>query len=996
MNTSQESLIAGFDPTPAQRDSTSADRGRETFIDDFHRCLVSDVPLYEAFTKIANRRVPADSDVRYARLRSTGFVMRDDADIDVYTQRVAGRHCGKFQWLYTNLFQRYRAIFTSPIALVVWGCGCGLDLIALYDQAMKEGNPNFWLVVKSITLVDISPAALDRARDIAMLLFPTAEVRTVNVDLKNQEQVLRSVKLGALFPYTVRVHLISNVLDLFEDVKPFADSTIRLSARMLVRPDERPMTVYNEMFIAFSPDYKGGGVRRNMERFRACWGPAADDLNFVGEAPLNCEYAAFSINSLRNSVAYKTFASGNKLLRRMVHRLPGIIDDLSAIQLMRRLCQLTLAEVPFGDQYEFIETFAFETLERKQADSKPEKVSHKGVFFVAGIGMRRKPFVVLLEHKPKGSVVASAAEHVLRRMVEHVCDPAVKTALDRIDSEKARSRNDRKSGGVKDAGRDANRAEDDSVFVTLRKPLLRHVLFASWDGESKKLMTSAFTPVEEASDYDDTAADVDYSKHFVIVPGDVEKLPPLSIEQKRIAESRRQLCKVKGGPGVGKTVTMLWHAIKAVQHTHLPVLILCKTVSLISFNERRLVASYLADHPDEDGLDRSLFRFKTIDAFLCDYQKRRGSCVLRKCGQCLARCKRLKVLSFPRARVQTAEDRKREAEIMRFFDCGTCRRGADYREVCKRIGCKGLCADELRQRHVMTQDFMTESCRKCKSEIVRGLRRRDRGRSWEEELGAVLIDETQIADPDYVKSVYNLTAVGNPWREFYLFCDAQQAFRHNTLEQDVKTKKWNVRVPDTGFGYFEVLKENHRMKSRALIEACRIVQGKLKGRDEELALYDWTKLDEGGGSGVGAFAIRSVEKVTFEMLEKEVAHLHDACGAESVTVICEEQGLARTFSSPAREKDWIVTHLAKETYAEEKKLREEFYEHPGCNHLTSVDCAQGQSFEAVVFVLSSNREQFDEGVLEQVFTALSRSGRFLRVYDASSRHWLHGLMKGRV
>ena len=259
-----------------------------------------------------------------------------------------------------------------------------------------------------------------------------------------------------------------------------------------------------------------------------------------------------------------------------------------------------------------------------------------------------------------------------------------------------------------------------------------------------------------------------------------------------------------------------------------------------------------------------------------------------------------------------------------------------------------------------------------------------------------MIDETQIADPDYVKSVYNLTLAGNPWREFYLFCDAQQAFRHNTLEQDVKTKKWNVKVPDTGFGYFEVLKENHRMKSRALIEACRIVQGKLKGRDEELALYDWTKLDEGGGSGVGAFAIRSVEKVTFEMLEKEVAHLHDACGVESVTVICEEQGLARTFSSPAREKDWIVTHLAKETYAEEKKLREEFYEHPGCNHLTSVDCAQGQSFEAVVFVLSSNREQFDEGVLEQVFTALSRSGRFLRVYDASSRHWLYGLMKGRV
>lgn len=64
------------------------------------------------------------------------------------------------------------------------------------------------------------------------------------------------------------------------------------------------------------------------------------------------------------------------------------------------------------------------------------------------------------------------------------------------------------------------------------------------------------------------------------------------------------------------------------------------------------------------------------------------------------------------------------------------------------------------------------------------------------------------------------------------------------------------------------------------------------------------------------------------------------------------------------------------------------------NHLTSVDLSQGQSFESVIFVLSSSREQFDPGLMEQVFTALSRGGRYLRVFDASPKHWLYALLKG--
>lgn len=970
------------------RDKNSA------FKESFHKCLLSESSLYDGFVNMSERRLPYDAKVRYLRLRQSGFVMKDDSDIDAYTHFVARKHIPKFQWLYESLFRQYRSVFTAPIGLVIWGCGCGLDLIALYDQAMKEGNPNFWLVVKSIALIDISEPAMNRAKEIAEVLFPTAEIKTFNVDLRDGNQVERRVKLETLFPYLPRVHLLSNIIDLFDDIKNFASSVSRVCARPYPHEDGRPGFIYNEIFVAFSPDYRGGRVKGNMDGFRAAWGKLASDLTLLGDAPLNCEYAAFAFNQLGVSSAYKLFAEGNALFRRMLKKLPGYVDTRRATRFLKAVSISDIGGAKLFDEYEFADTLTFTNVQWNSRGNIPKErveTECKTIVLVAGIGKTIKPCIVFLSNKPDERMCNQATALALERFESILDDSQTATDLKRLKEVRSKFKNSA-SGSVSE---NPNSANDNAELQSCQRALMRHVLLTYCDYQEKPaaIRFCQFGEVCDVAERHNLQGDVDYSRYFVEVSSEVDRLPALTKEQRAIAESCKQLCKVKGGPGVGKTVTMLWHALKVVQRTHLPVLILCKTVSLINYNYKRLAATFLAAHSDQESLDKALFRFCTIDSFLCDYQKKSTGCILSRCAKCNKRCSRLKVLTFPKDRIKTEEDRKRNNEICVRFNCAKCSRSSDVKEVCSKLKCKGLTASELHRRDPITAEFLETGCRDCKASLIKHLRRRDRQRTWEESLGGVLIDEVQIVDPDFIKSVYNLTGAGNPWREFYVFCDAQQAFRHNTLEQDTD-KKWNVKVPDSGFGNFEVLKENHRMKNRALIEACRIIQKKLKGRDEDLTFIDLFESAEDLKTGREPFGIKAVASVNFDFLEREVRYLREQCGAESVTVICDQEPLLRSFSAEAMANEWVVTHLPQKRYSDEKKRREAFFEHQGMNHLTSVDLSQGQSFESVIFVLSSSREQFDPGLMEQVFTALSRGGRYLRVFDASPRHWLYALLKG--
>lgn len=190
---------------------------------------------------------------------------------------------------------------------------------------------------------------MNRAKEIAEVLFPTAEIKTFNVDLKDGNQIEKWVKLETLFPYLPRVHLLSNIIDLFDDVKAFASSVSRVCARPYPHEDGSPGFIYNEIFVAFSPDYRGGRVKDNVNVFRAAWGKLASDLTLLGDAPLNCEYAAFAFNQLGVSSAYKLFAGGNFLFRRTVDRRKVVVPTVVYVGGDDRVVDSNAARLWFAD-----------------------------------------------------------------------------------------------------------------------------------------------------------------------------------------------------------------------------------------------------------------------------------------------------------------------------------------------------------------------------------------------------------------------------------------------------------------------------------------------------------------------------------------------------------------------------------------------------------------------------------------------------------------------
>ena len=331
-----------------------------------------DKPLYESFFQICCQQLPADTDERYQWLRSNGYVARDEDDINVYVAKVARRHAPKFKWLYDNLFAQYQNVFQGEIDLVVWGCGCGLDLLALYDRAMQQNIPQLWLSVRSVTLLDISEVALDRARTIAEALFPCARGRiTAGVcNFKEPESI--KVAVPKSFIYTPRLHLISNVVDLLshEQLGHFVD---KIKA-ILSRPSGG-RSFYNEMFVTFSPEYKNQdwvSSELKVEAFRKAWGGFATPIEVSGGEPEKCAYAAFEVNSLVNSEVYKLYASGNRCLRNLVRGRNKLIDvgcdDSGLRYLYKNLLQITIGDKNFFECYEWADVQMYDDGHGNTAD----------------------------------------------------------------------------------------------------------------------------------------------------------------------------------------------------------------------------------------------------------------------------------------------------------------------------------------------------------------------------------------------------------------------------------------------------------------------------------------------------------------------------------------------------------------------------------------------------------------------------------------------------
>ncbi len=77
-----------------------------------------------------------------------------------------------------------------------------------------------------------------------------------------------------------------------------------------------------------------------------------------------------------------------------------------------------------------------------------------------------------------------------------------------------------------------------------------------------------------------------------------------------------------------------------------------------------------------------------------------------------------------------------------------------------------------------------------------------------------------------------------------------------------------------------------------------------------------------------------------------------------------------------------------------QQLRKDFYERADTLHITTIDCAQGHTFDKVIVVLGDKDAPFSlSGNLELLFTACSRARTALRVIDATRSHEVYELLK---
>lgn len=134
--------------------------------------------------------------------------------------------------------------------------------------------------------------------------------------------------------------------------------------------------------------------------------------------------------------------------------------------------------------------------------------------------------------------------------------------------------------------------------------------------------------------------------------------------------------------------------------------------------------------------------------------------------------------------------------------------------------------------------------------------------------------------------------------------------------------------------------------------------------------------------------------VGFSDLRKTVEDALNDIGSGTLVVICDDVRLLRKWYNHAIKQEWIVTHLSDDTQrAVQRKLRLSFKECRGKVHLTSVDCAEGQTFTNVLYIATKDASDIGNGGMELTFTAVTRAREHLRVLDRSPSGWLYEMLK---
>ncbi len=293
---------------------------------------------------------------------------------------------------------------------------------------------------------------------------------------------------------------------------------------------------------------------------------------------------------------------------------------------------------------------------------------------------------------------------------------------------------------------------------------------------------------------------------------------------------------------------------------------------------------------------------------------------------------------------------------------------------------------------------MDELCDECR--IARN--QKIKGGEWQSsrKYGAVLLDEAQIIESESMKMIFELTGQAYPYRDFYMFCDEEQAMRgaKDILASDSETKKMIVKAPDKGFGRFVTLKAHYRALNGDLLNVFKFIQGKLGAKYDIKELGMELSVDNMQSSLAihVAFAVVCKENVDIGDWERWIKpDLEANSDGGDVLLMIDDEMRVREFykgitgKGQEERKKWVVTHKEVKNREEEKNLRRSFYKDRDKVHLSTVDCAQGQTFDNVVLVVTHN----DTGNIEELFSGMTRARKTLRIVDASPNQWVYKMLK---
>ena len=131
-------------------------------------------------------------------------MLSSEPELNAYMHDMGKMHNAKLRCAYQNLSSEYSC--ADVIDIIDYGCGQGLGIIAFADH-LREASVN--QQVRRIVLIEPSEMALRRAALHASVLFPNAELVTIN---KGFDDLLDGDILSD--KDTPTMHILSNVLDL--------------------------------------------------------------------------------------------------------------------------------------------------------------------------------------------------------------------------------------------------------------------------------------------------------------------------------------------------------------------------------------------------------------------------------------------------------------------------------------------------------------------------------------------------------------------------------------------------------------------------------------------------------------------------------------------------------------------------------------------------------------------------------------------------------------